>query len=193
LKSLCYNNNYIIKRDKKMVHTINRNELCANPSVVDRARWERNVAENRFIDYRRDVVCVQKWLAIANERGVINAKDLENRIQNRIMNEAILSKARAKLGKEKSKKIKTMMGSYITSYKMGKATYKVIDQEKVVRHDINNIEIAELILEHCNERIKKNRRDLATALANKEDAYTAMRLAQDKLENVKASAYHVYI
>ena len=173
--------------------TINSNELCANPSVVDRARWARNVAENKYIEYRNDVVCVQKWLAVANERGMINAKDLENRIQNRIMNEEILSKFRAKFAKEKSKKIRTMMGSYITSYKMGKATERVIEQEKVVRHAINNIEIAELILEHCNEKIKKNRDDLATALANKEDAYTAMRLAQDNLENVEASAYNVYI
>ena len=137
------------------------------------------------MDSNKVISVRQNWVRVSNERGVSVALDLTAYIRARVDNEKLLNETKAIVAKENAEQTKSRIGSYISNYKLGKATKKVCDLEKTLRETNDIIEVTEMILERCNERIEGNKTDLEEAVRDKERKNTNMIRAEDNLAEAK--------
>ena len=155
------------------------------PTDIKAAQSACDAAKRDYADANKVISVRQNWVRVSNERGVSVALDLTAYIRARVDNEKLLNETKAIVAKENAEQTKSRIGSYISNYKLGKATKKVCDLEKTLRETVDIIEVTEMILERCNERIEKNKQDLDAAVKDKERKNTSMIRAQDTLYSVK--------
>jgi len=191
LKSISQNLYIIIKINTKtkikmptVISQYNRYTTDA-PTDIQTAQFACDVAKRDYMDSNKVISVRQNWVRVSNERGVSVALDLTAYIRARVDNEKLLNETKAIVAKENAEQTKSRIGSYISNYKLGKATKKVCDLEKTLRETIDIIEVTEMILERCNERIEGNKTDLDAAVKDKERKNTTMIRAQDTLYSVK--------
>ena len=155
------------------------------PTDIQKAQSACDVAKRDYMDSNKVISVRQNWVRVSNERGVSVALDLTAYIRARVDNEKLLNETKAIVAKENAEQTKSRIGSYISNYKLGKATKKVCDLEKTLRETNDIIEVTEMILERCNERIENNKQDLEQAVRDKERKNTTMIRAEDNLAEAK--------
>ena len=167
-----------------MISQYNRYTTDA-PTDIQKARWAYDVAAKNYADANKAISVRQNWVKVSNERGVSVALDLTAYIRARVEKEKLLDETKAIVAKENAGQTKSRIGSYISNYKLGKATKKVCDLEKTLRETIDVIEVTEMVLQRCNDRIEGNKNDLEEAIRDKERKNTTMIHAQDNLAEAK--------
>ena len=167
-----------------MISEYNRHTTGA-PTDIQKAQWACDAAKRDYMDSNKVISVRQNWVKVSNERGVSVALDLTAYIRARVENEKLLGETKAIVAKENAEQTKSRIGSYISNYKLGKATKKVCDLEKTLRETNEIIEVTEMILQRCNERIEGNKTDLEEAIRDKERKNTNMIRAEDNLAQAK--------
>ena len=155
------------------------------PTDIQTAQFACDAAKRDYMDANKVISVRQNWVQVSNERCVSVALDLAAYIRARVENQKLLDETNAIVAKENAEQTKSRIGSYISNYKLGKATKKVCDLEKTLRETVDIIEVTEMILERCNERVENNKQDLEEAIRDKERKNTTVIRAHDSLVEAK--------